>query len=156
MRLRVDDDHRALLCLCHACLTARDGDGYSNLVAGLDAEWRITAADRIEGQLLRSSTEYPATLAPDYDQPEGSFDDWAGELAYFGAKVLHPRTMRPLIAHAIPLHIKNSFSPTATGTIGGHAPPPTSTTSAPTSTRPATARATSTPMIVKKPRGVAS
>jgi aspartokinase/homoserine dehydrogenase 1 len=41
----------------------------------------------------------------------------AGELAYFGAKVLHPRTMRPLLAHSIPLHIKNSFNPGAAGTV---------------------------------------
>ncbi|MBE0634825.1 aspartate kinase, partial [Candidatus Bipolaricaulota bacterium] len=32
-----------------------------------------------------------------------------GELAYFGAAVLHPRTIRPLVDERIPLWIKNTF-----------------------------------------------
>lgn len=38
------------------------------------------------------------------------------ELAYFGAKVLHPMTIAPLLAKKIPLYIKNSFNPEAKGT----------------------------------------
>lgn len=38
------------------------------------------------------------------------------ELAYFGAKVLHPRTIRPLVDKQIPLWIKNTFRPDETGT----------------------------------------
>lgn len=41
----------------------------------------------------------------------------AAELAYFGAKVLHPRTMRPLVEQGIPLLIKNTLNPTAEGTL---------------------------------------
>lgn len=40
----------------------------------------------------------------------------AAELAYFGAKVLHPRTIRPLLENDIPLQIKNTMNPTAPGT----------------------------------------
>ena len=40
----------------------------------------------------------------------------AAELAFFGAKVLHPRTMRPLVEHRIPLLIKNTLNPAAPGT----------------------------------------
>ncbi|HUE81419.1 MAG TPA: bifunctional aspartate kinase/homoserine dehydrogenase I [Pyrinomonadaceae bacterium] len=40
----------------------------------------------------------------------------ASELAYFGAKVLHPRTMAPAIAQNIPIWIKNTFSPDQAGT----------------------------------------
>ena len=40
----------------------------------------------------------------------------AAELAYFGAKVLHPRTMRPLVEQRIPLVIKNTLNPSAAGT----------------------------------------
>lgn len=40
----------------------------------------------------------------------------AAEMAYFGAKVLHPRTMRPLIQRGIPLAIKNTLRPEADGT----------------------------------------
>lgn len=39
-----------------------------------------------------------------------------GELAYFGAAVLHPRTIRPLVDEEIPLWIKNTFRPEAEGT----------------------------------------
>lgn len=40
----------------------------------------------------------------------------AGELAYYGAKVLHPKTLLPLIPKGIPLYVKNSFRPQAPGT----------------------------------------
>jgi aspartate kinase len=40
----------------------------------------------------------------------------AGELAFFGAKVLHPMTLRPVIEKAIPVWIRNSFKPEQAGT----------------------------------------
>jgi bifunctional aspartokinase / homoserine dehydrogenase 1 len=40
----------------------------------------------------------------------------AGELAYNGAKVLHPRTLAPLAGRAIPVWSKNSFAPEKPGT----------------------------------------
>ena len=40
----------------------------------------------------------------------------AAELAYFGAKVIHPNTMFPVIARNIPIWIKNTFNPEAPGT----------------------------------------
>jgi aspartate kinase len=39
-----------------------------------------------------------------------------GELAYFGAKVLHPRTIRPVVERGIPLWVKNTFNATLPGT----------------------------------------
>lgn len=41
----------------------------------------------------------------------------AAEMAYFGARVLHPRTMRPVQRLGIPLLIKNSLNPKAPGTL---------------------------------------
>ncbi len=41
----------------------------------------------------------------------------AAEMAYFGARVLHPRTMRPVQMLGIPLLIKNSLNPKAPGTL---------------------------------------
>jgi len=41
----------------------------------------------------------------------------AMELAYFGAKVIHPQTMAPAIARQIPILIKNSFAATKPGTL---------------------------------------
>jgi aspartate kinase len=47
----------------------------------------------------------------------------AAELAYNGAKVLHPRTLAPLIDKQIPVWSKNSFAPHKPGTrIGAHTP----------------------------------
>ena len=47
--------------------------------------------------------------------PELSYKE-AAELAYFGAKVIHPNTMSPAIANDITVWIKNSFKPEAPGT----------------------------------------
>ncbi len=41
----------------------------------------------------------------------------AAELAFFGAKVLHPATIRPAVARGIPVAIRNTFRPEAPGTI---------------------------------------
>ena len=46
---------------------------------------------------------------------ELSYDE-ASELAYFGAKVLHPKTMTPVIVHEIPIWIRNTFNAKARGT----------------------------------------
>ncbi|MGJ3238547.1 MAG: aspartate kinase [Anaerolineae bacterium] len=42
-----------------------------------------------------------------------------GELAYYGAKVLHPKTVQPIIAKEIPLRVRNTFNPSHTGTLIG-------------------------------------
>jgi len=41
----------------------------------------------------------------------------AMELAYFGAKVIHPQTMEPAIARDIPIYIRNTFAPEKHGTL---------------------------------------
>ena len=41
----------------------------------------------------------------------------AADLAYFGADVLHPKTIRPVIESGIPLRIVNSFNPSHPGTL---------------------------------------
>lgn len=44
-----------------------------------------------------------------------SFEE-ASELAYFGAKVLHPSTLRPAIERGVPVSVLNSMSPSVAGT----------------------------------------
>lgn len=44
----------------------------------------------------------------------------AAELAYFGAKILHPRTVEPISIKKIPLFIKNMKEPEKTGTLITH------------------------------------
>ena len=45
-----------------------------------------------------------------------SFDE-AAELAYFGAKILHPQTVTPVRADSIPVRLKNTMNPEAHGTL---------------------------------------
>jgi aspartate kinase len=47
--------------------------------------------------------------------PEVSFAE-AAELAYFGAKVLHPATIRPAVERGIPVVVLNTLNPAAPGT----------------------------------------
>jgi aspartokinase/homoserine dehydrogenase 1 len=44
----------------------------------------------------------------------------AMELSHFGAKVIHPSTMQPALDKKIPIHLRNTFSPSAPGTIIHH------------------------------------
>ena len=48
--------------------------------------------------------------------PHLSYEE-AATLAYFGGKVLHPKTVRPIVAQGIPLHILNSRAPEERGTL---------------------------------------
>ncbi len=41
----------------------------------------------------------------------------AAQLAYFGAEVLHPKTIKPVLERAIPLRILNTFNPSHPGTL---------------------------------------
>lgn len=45
-----------------------------------------------------------------------SYDE-AAELAYFGAKILHPQTIQPCRAKGIPVVLKNTLNPTDEGTV---------------------------------------
>jgi hypothetical protein len=63
-------------------LTDRRGRGYSNSVAGIDGDLRLSETDRVVLQLLGSTSRYPDDLADEYDQPVGDFEDWAAELLY--------------------------------------------------------------------------
>ncbi len=45
-----------------------------------------------------------------------SFNE-AAELAYFGAKILHPQTVFPARVHNIPVRLKNTMNPSDSGTL---------------------------------------
>ncbi|MCP3996187.1 MAG: hypothetical protein GY722_14170, partial [bacterium] len=68
-----------------ALYTSREGDGYSNRVAGVDGKLRFSKSDTLDFQALRSETEYPSAITRDYDQPAGAFDDHALRLSYVHA-----------------------------------------------------------------------
>jgi aspartate kinase len=90
----------------------RGGSDYSATILGaaLDAEAIIIWTD-VEGVL----TADPRLVAEARTIPEISYRE-AAELAYFGAKVLHPKTLRPVLPAGIPVWIRNSFAPERPGT----------------------------------------
>jgi len=45
-----------------------------------------------------------------------SYDE-ASELAYFGAQILHPIAMQPAMKYDVPVRVKNSYNPSAVGTL---------------------------------------
>ena len=57
--------------------------------------------------------------APQYEAgllPEVSYEE-AMELSFFGAKVLHPKTIQPAREKGIPVRVRNSFSPEHPGSL---------------------------------------
>ncbi|MFG6109847.1 bifunctional aspartate kinase/homoserine dehydrogenase I [Stenotrophomonas nematodicola] len=55
-------------------------------------------------------------VVPEAVQLEALSYDEACELAYFGAKVVHPQTMSPAIERGLPIIIRNTFNPDHPGT----------------------------------------
>jgi aspartate kinase len=90
----------------------RGGSDYSATILGaaLDANEIIIWTD-VEGVL----TADPRLVPDARTIPEISYRE-AAELAYFGAKVLHPKTLRPVMPASIPVWIRNSFAPEKLGT----------------------------------------
>ncbi|MGB9443817.1 MAG: aspartate kinase, monofunctional class [Candidatus Acidiferrum sp.] len=90
----------------------RGGSDYSATILGaaLDADEVIIWTD-VEGVL----TADPRLVSEAQTIPEISYRE-AAELAYFGAKVLHPKTLRPVVQAGIPVWIRNSFAPEKLGT----------------------------------------
>jgi aspartate kinase len=90
----------------------RGGSDYSAAILGAcvdsDEVWTWTDVDGV-------MTADPRLVLDARVIPVLSYSE-VSELAYFGAKVLHPRTLRPLIERGIPLWVKNTFSPTVPGT----------------------------------------
>jgi len=65
-----------------ALYTGREGDGYHNHVGGLDMRWKVNDQHNLQVQYLRSSTEYPDSVAAEFEQPTGSFDGDAAHIGY--------------------------------------------------------------------------
>ncbi len=90
----------------------RSGSDYTaTILAGALGAERIVIWTDVDGVL----TADPRLVPEARPMPILHFAE-AAELAYFGAKVLHPRTMRPLVERGLPLLIKNTFNPDASGT----------------------------------------
>ena len=60
-------------------------------------------------------TEDPKKIKDALLIPEITYEK-AEEMAYNGAKVIHPKTIRPAVLKNIPIYVKNTFNPTGSGT----------------------------------------
>jgi aspartate kinase len=91
----------------------RGGSDYSAAIFGacLDVD-EIQIWTDVDGML----TADPRVVSDPRLVPQLSFAE-ASELAYFGAKVLHPSTILPAVAKNIPVRILNSRRPEVKGTM---------------------------------------
>lgn len=99
---------------CGAVTTlGRGGSDYSAaLIAALlpaDEVWIWTDVDGV-------MTADPRIIPEARTIPLISYREVA-ELAYYGAKVLHPKSIRPVIEAGIPLRVLNTFNPNSPGTM---------------------------------------
>ncbi|MBL8244890.1 MAG: bifunctional aspartate kinase/homoserine dehydrogenase I [Rhodanobacteraceae bacterium] len=101
----------------------RNGSDYSASIFGalFDAA-EIHIWTDVDGVLSADPRRVPEAIVLDHVTYEEAF-----ELAYFGAKVIHPQTMAPATAKGIPVFIRNTFNPEHPGTRidseGGAEPP---------------------------------
>jgi bifunctional aspartokinase / homoserine dehydrogenase 1 len=91
----------------------RNGSDFSGSIFGalLDAVEIIIWTD-VDGVLSADPRLVPNAQVID----QLSYNE-AMELAYFGAKVIHPQTMAPAVARDIPIFIRNTFAPQKSGTL---------------------------------------
>lgn len=61
-------------------------------------------------------TADPRVVKNAHTVPEVTYEE-AAELAYFGAQVLHPRSMQPCIKSGVPVRVKNSYNIESDGSI---------------------------------------
>ncbi len=89
----------------------RNGSDFSaSILAALLGAELIRIWTDVDGVMSADPNRVPeATVIPDLSYSE------AMELAYFGAKVIHPQTMSPAVEKSIPVWIKNTFNPEARG-----------------------------------------
>ena len=91
----------------------RGGSDYSAAIIGAClGAGEIQIWTDVDGML----TADPRIVPDPYVVPHLSFAE-ASELAYFGAKVLHPATIQPAVSRNIPVRILNSQRPHARGTL---------------------------------------
>jgi aspartokinase/homoserine dehydrogenase 1 len=95
----------------------RNGSDFSASIIGalLDASDIVIWTD-VDGVMSADPNRVPeATIIRELSYNE------AMELAYFGAKVIHPQTMAPAVTRSIPIYIKNTFKPQEPGSCIGPA-----------------------------------
>ncbi len=97
-------------------LTTTLGRGGSDYTAALLGD--VVNADAIEiwTDVSGVMTADPRLVKTAFSQRDLSFKE-AAELAYFGARVLHPSTILPAVEKSIPVVVKNTLAPDDPGTV---------------------------------------
>ena len=92
------------------------GRGGSDYTAALLANYIDATSLEIWTDVSGMFTAHPKLVAQAQPIPKLSYQE-AMELSHFGAKVIFPPTLQPIIEKKIPLLIKNTFDSNAAGTI---------------------------------------
>jgi aspartate kinase len=92
------------------------GRGGSDYSAAIVAAALNAAELQIWTDVTGVMTCDPRVCAEARTIPVLSYEE-AAELAYFGAKVLHPKTIKPAVDNAIPVRVCNTFEPSEVGTM---------------------------------------
>lgn len=100
----------------HDGITTTLGRGGSDYTASLVGAAVQAAVIEIWTDVDGVMTADPRTVPQAFPVATISYEE-AGELAHFGAKVIHPKTMKPARLRDIPIQIKNTFNPLRQGTI---------------------------------------
>ncbi len=99
----------------HTTLGRNGSDFSASIVGALLAAEKITIWTDVDGVMSADPGRVPEAAVI------GSLSyNEAMELAYFGAKVIHPQTMSPAVQRRIPIWIRNTFNPAAPGSLIGN------------------------------------
>ena len=91
----------------------RSGSDYTaSILAGALKATQLEIWTDVDGMM----TADPRLVKKAFTVPAMSYEE-AMELSHFGAKVIFPATMKPAMALGIPIWIKNTFNPSAAGTL---------------------------------------
>jgi aspartokinase/homoserine dehydrogenase 1 len=117
-----DHDHPATLIVTG--FIARDAKGLQTTLGRNGSDFSASIfADLLDASEISIWTDVDGVLSADPRRvPDATVIDSlsyheAMELAYFGAKVIHPQTMAPAVEKKIPIWIRNTFAPEKPGTL---------------------------------------
>lgn len=91
----------------------REGSDYSGAIFAniLEAE-SLTIWKDVESVMNADPKQFPEAISI----PELNFNEVI-EMAYYGAQIIHPKTIKPLQNKKIPLYVKSFINPTLPGTV---------------------------------------
>lgn len=95
----------------HTTLGRNGSDFSASIFAGLGNMENLTIWTDVDGIMSADPKKVPSAFVLD----ELTYEEVL-ELAYFGANIIHPKTIAPAIEKEIPIYVRNSFNPDYPGT----------------------------------------